>query len=428
MNIIERGKQFLQSLVQLASRRVWDWRCCPRCGDTLTCKWGSYQRHPWFLGGRERVRVQRHRCHQCQATYSEHSALLIKGSWYGREVHRYAIDQWQHVGSSLRRTAEVARSWLGKQERWQLWRPLDPPPERERCYLSASTVHRWLDAAGRQAQQGVVGQLAGVPTSGQVGTDGLWARLRGGTKQVVLALVDSVSGLVWPPVVVEGEENSQSWAAVFGRAKEAGLDLDELHGVTSDGAKGLIGYLNQQLGWVNQQRCVFHLWRNLAGELAAVVKLRTQGLVGAVARKVGQQVRQEWVALIRGVWDAPSGAAAQAALVKLAAQAQGQGLVQFIGEHLEAALVYRLGFNQGLGRVSPEWCWRDFRLRLSRGRNHGSSRRLERAALVWAVYRNFTPAQWRCERKRQYRRPGRSPLDMAGVPTQGVSYLDALGV
>lgn len=427
MNIIDRGQRFLHSLRDLFERKAWEWRRCPRCGDSLTCKWGSYERRPWCFEGRKRVRVQRHRCRRCQATYSESSALLVRGSWYAREVHRSAIDHWQHLGSSLRRSAEVMRSWLGRQERWQLWRPWDAVAG-ERCYLSASTVHRWLDGAGQRARQGVAGQLAGVPTSGQVGTDGLWARLRGGAKQVVLGLVDSVSGLVWPPVVVQGEEKAETWGQLFRRAQAAGLDLDQLRGVTSDGAKGLVGYLNQGLGWVNHQRCVFHLWRNLAGELAQVVKQGTEGLVGKAARKLGRQVRKEWVALIRGVWDAPSMAAAQEALTQLAARPGGKGLAKFVEEHLEAALVYRLGFNQGLGRGNPEWCWRDFRLRLSRGRNHGSPQRLERAALVWAIYHNFTPAQWRSERKRRYRRPGLSPLEMAGATPQGVSYLDALEV
>lgn len=421
MNIIERGQQFLQSLARLVNRRAWEWRRCPRCGDSLTCKWGSYQRHPWFFDGRKSVPVQRHWCHQCKITYSEHSALLVGGSWYAREVHRYAIDHWQHVGSSSRRTAELVRSWLGRQERWKLWRPLDAePPEGERCHLGASTVHRWLDRAGRKAKEGVQKQLQGVPTSGQMGTDGLWARLRGGTKQVVLALVDSVSGLVFPPVVVAGEESTKAWEQLFLRAQEAGLDLNELRGVASDGAKGLIGYLNRTLVWVNHQRCVFHLWRNLASELAKAT--------AAVAERGRKQVRKELVALLRRVWDAASGPAAQEALARLAAHPQGKGLAGAIADHLEAALVHRLAFNAGLMRVSPEWCWRDFRLRLSHGRNHGSTERLERAALVWAIYHNFTPAQWRSERKRKYRRAGRSPLAMAGVPPGAVSYLDGLEV
>jgi hypothetical protein len=56
------------------------------------------------------------------------------------------------------------------------------------------------------AQARLSGQLSGVAYSGTVGADGLWARLRGDAKRVVLQLVDNVSGLIWPPVVVEGVE------------------------------------------------------------------------------------------------------------------------------------------------------------------------------------------------------------------------------
>ena len=131
------------------------------------------------------MRVQRHKCQRRGAdgktfTYSEQSALLVRGSWYAREVHRFSIDLWQHGRSSLRRTAEFTRSLIARQERWLLWRPLDAePPEAEECHLAASTLRRWLDGAGKEAQKTVKGQLDGVPSSGQVGADGLWARLRG---------------------------------------------------------------------------------------------------------------------------------------------------------------------------------------------------------------------------------------------------------
>jgi hypothetical protein len=289
-------------------------------------------------------------------------------------------------------------------------------------------VQRWLARAGLKAKASVPEQLKGVSMSGQVGTDGLWARLRGRSKKVVVVLVDSVSGLVLPPVVVAGEESSGAWEQLFLRAQQAGLKLEELRGVTSDGAKGLMAYLEVGLWWVDHQRCVFHLWRNLAGELAALLREATRGLSREVARVVRQQVRREWVALVRGVWDAPTLVAAQEALAKLAPPPGGKGLARAIAEHLEEALVYLSACNQGLVRVSPEWCWRDFRLRLSRGRNQGSESRLERAALVWGIYHNFTPAQERSERKRKYKRGGLSPLAMAGAPPGEVSYLDALGV
>lgn len=429
MNIIDRAKAFVQSLRDLAHRSAWDWRRCPYCGDCLTHKHGTYIRRPWFLDGRRIVRVQRHFCQHCRRTYSERSALLIRGGWYAREVRRLGIDHWRHAGSSLRRTAEMVRSWLGRQERWLLWRPLDSaPPEREHCHLSASSVHRWLDGAGKAAQASVPGQLTGVPCSGQVGVDGLWARLRRGAKRVVLALVDSQSGVVWPPVVVAGEEKGEHWGRLFTRAAAAGLDLDELRGLVSDGSSGLMAYLDRVLVWLNHQRCLWHLWRGLSGELAARTNEVGQGLNGAAATAARRRMRRELVGLLRGVWDAPSKGEARAALAVLAAHRSGAKLAVAVAEHLEEALVHLGAYNRGLVRVGPEWLWRDFRLGLGRGRNHRTDQRLERASLLWAVYRNFTPAQRRSEHKRHYRRPGKSPLAMAGVPPEELSYLDALGV
>jgi transposase-like protein len=429
MNIVERGRGFLQSLRDLATRSAWDWRRCPNCQETLTQKHGTYRRHPWFLEGQREVRIQRHWCLVCRKSYSEQSALLVRGGWYGREVRRCAIDQWQHGGSSVRRTAEMLRSLLGHQERWLLWRPLDPmPSEAKRCHLSASSVERWLDRAGQTAQTTVPGHLSDVTSSGQLATDGLWVRLRGKSKKVVLLITDRASGLIWPPVVAAGEEAAADWQRVFERAKQAGLVLETLRGVTSDGAKGLVSYLGQSLAWVSHQRCVFHLWRNLAGDLAAVVAEAAVGLVGKAAKQARRAARREMVGLIRAVFDAPTHRDAQRAFVCLEAHPWGKGLARRLDEHLDAAMVHLLDYNHGLGRASPEWFWRDFRMRLGHGRNHGSDVRLERAALLFAIYHNFEPSQERSERTRHYRHPGHCPLAVAGLPTTGISYLDALSV
>jgi hypothetical protein len=375
------------------------------------------------------VRVQRHWCYRCGSSYHEESPFLVRGSWYARDVHRFAVDHWQHVGSSLRRTAELIRSLLGRQERWLLWRIFAVEPEdKERCRLGQATVQRWLNRAGIEARRSVPEQLAGVASSGQVGADGLWARLLKRQERVVLALVDTVSGVIFPPVVVSGEDSQRSWARVFRRAHLSGLDIEQLRGVVSDGASGLIGYLGRVLYWVNHQRCVFHLWRNLGGELSARANEAATGLAGAAARAVKKRVRSELICLLGAVLDAPNYADAEAALIKLREHALGGELARMVEEHLDAATVYLSEFNQGLARVSPEWYWRDFRLRLSHGRNHRTDERLERAALVFAIYRNFTPAQERSERKRRYRHPGMSPLAVAGAPPGEVSYLDALAV
>jgi hypothetical protein len=356
----------------------------------------------------------------------------VRGGWYAREVKRSAIDHWQHLGASTRRTAEVLRSWLGRQERWQVWRPLDPAPaDAAACHLSASTVERWLNQAGATAKAEVAEQLAGVESSGQVATDGLWARLRGGTKRVVLALVDNVTGVVWPPVVVAGEGTAAAWGTLFARAEQAGLVLSELRGIASDGATGLESYRRRALPWVSHQRCVFHLWRGLKGALTAAVATAAAvaaALGNAAAQRAGTQARQTLVGLIRAVYDASTEAEAQAALARLAAHELGQSLAELVALQLDAALIHLCGYNQGLGRASPEWLWRDFRLRSSHGRNHGAEQRLERAALLWAIHHNFEPAQDRSERKRKYRHPGQAPLALAGLPPGDISYLDALAV
>lgn len=429
MNIIERAKRFRQSLQSLANRTAWDWIQCPNCGGTDTNKWGFYARHPWFLVGRREVKVQRHRCKSCKKTYSETSPWLKRGSWYAREVHRCAIDHWLHGGTSLRRTAEFLRSWLGKQERYLYWCPLlKRPPQEESCHLAASTVHRWLDEAGVKAEESVEGQLEGIADTTTAGVDGLWAKLRGGRKRVALMLRDSVTGLIFPPVIAKGEESAAGFRKLFARCEEAGLNLEQLRGVTSDGAKGLLSYMKKGLYWVHHQRCVWHLWRNLRKPLAEAAALASEGLEEEAAKCKRREVRQELGQLIHNVLDACSYAQAEEALEALRHHPYGAAIAYRLNLHLDAILVYSLNYFQGLQRVTPEWCWRDFRLRLSHGRNHGSEQRLERAVLLWAVYHNFTPAQERRERKRHYRHPGLSPLAVAGFPHQDISYLDALEV
>jgi hypothetical protein len=382
-------------------RTTWDGRRCPTCGDTLTQKWGSYRRAPSFLDDRKVIVVPRHWRSRCRTTSSERSAVRVRGGWSSREVRRRALDRGQPVGRAVRAIAEDLRSRLGHPERWLLWRPLDPvPASAATCHLSASSVQRWLDAAGRQAQATVPDQLRDVPSLGQLATDGLWARLRGESRRVVLLSADGVTGVIWPPVVVAGEAAAEQWQRVFARAQQAGLILEQIRGVTSDGARGLASYLATTLIWVSHQRCVFHLWRTLTGELTARGNEAAVGLVGEVAKHVRRQARRELVGLIRAVFDAPTHLDAQRAFARLAAHRGGKGLARLIDEHLDAALVHRLEDNQGRVRTNPEWLWRDFRRRVSHRRNHGTDVRLERAALLFAIYHNFEPAQERREHTR----------------------------
>lgn len=310
-----------------------------------------------------------------------------------------------------------------------MWRPWERPVEGpEACRLHHSTLHRWLDRAGRKAQESVPGQLEGLESSGSMGTDGLWARLRGGGKRVVLALLDSATGLIRGVVVTTGEESAAHWQRLFERAREMGLSLDKVNGLTSDGAQGLLSYLRGALSWVHHQRCVWHFWRSLAADLAKAAAQAAKGL-GKEAGKVAREAAsKELTALLHAVIDAHTHEQAGKALAKLRAHRFGAVLAKKVNEQLDRLLYPLLSCHQGLVRIAPEWLWRDFRLRLSHGRNHGSAERLERAALLWAIYHNFTPAQRRRERKRHYKHPGQSPLEVAGGAPGEISYLDALGV
>lgn len=80
-------------------------------------------------------------------------------------------------------------------------------------------------------------------------------------------------------------------------------------------------------------------------------------------------------------------------MLRLSVHPQGSGLARRLRDVQDEALMHLLPEHQGLSRIGPEHPWRDFPLRLSRGRNHSSDQRLERAALLWAVHHDFTPAQ-----------------------------------
>jgi len=170
------------------------------------------------------------------------------------------------------------------------------------------------------------------------------------------------------------------------------------------------------------------VWRNLGRELRHIVAQASQGMEGETAKQFRQQLRDELVRLIHAVIDVSSYTQGEQALELLKAHAWGGPVMQILNAQLDGILAHLVDYYRGLQRVSPEWYWRDFRLRLSRGRNHRSDERLERAALVWAICRNFTPAQRRSEHKRRYRYPGQSPLQVAGAAPGNISYLDALGV
>ena len=135
-------------------------------------------------------------------------------------------------------------------------------------------------------------------------------------------------------MVVEGEEGEAPWHQVFDRARQAGLKVDQLRGVTSDRARGLLAYLRRALSWVQHQSCVWHVWRNLGRELASAAAQAAEGLAEEAAKQVRESVRRELVVLVRGVLDAHSYEAAEQALATLRGHPQGAR----IGAHPQRAV------------------------------------------------------------------------------------------
>jgi len=85
MNIVERGRAHLQSLVPLSWRT--EWKHCPTCGGSHTNCWGGYKRHPWFLDGRLGVCAAAHVLRVSQDLLGAAGAAggaQGRGSWYGR--------------------------------------------------------------------------------------------------------------------------------------------------------------------------------------------------------------------------------------------------------------------------------------------------------------------------------------------------------
>ena len=117
--------------------------------------------------------------------------------------------------------------------------------------------------------------------------------------------------------MAKGEESEGPWRRLFERAQRAGLDLDAVLGVTSDGALGLLAYLRRGLGWVQHQRCVWHLWRNLSGEMSRAASRAAAGLTGEDAESARQQARAELTGLIHEIMDAKSYQQAEAGLATL---------------------------------------------------------------------------------------------------------------
>jgi len=422
LDLIAEAKAFVRRLLTPP-----DPRRCPTCGSNLTKKNGGYRRSPRDLGGLRTVRMQRHYCHTCRGTYSEPRPDIAPHAWYTRRVQRKFIDLYTTIGGSLRRDAEWLTAEItgrGRTFGWDVlarcswWeRGPEPAPEIE---LSHTTGWRWVQAAGAQWQSHDK-PYASLRQSGLVAADATYVQVRG-VWTAILGIVDGITRLTFGPFRLTSAESDAEIERAFDLAAAAGLDLERIRVLLSDGAAGFREFLARCLHWAAHQRCLFHLWRN----------------VWPIITRYGAAAGQDWATALKlalaAVWDAGRRAEAEVALRLLVSvfgsQAIAQEAVRIVEETFEQAMTH---LTAGMAEVSRstavcEWVWRYYKERVRQMGGFMSADGCTNFTALWGLALNFRRYQRRKERLRQYKHPGQCPLELAGAMVHGVTWLDAVGL
>ena len=345
---------------------------------------------------------------------------------YGREVHRKALDMYFHLGASLRCVAEWLRGEVapgaGRSRHWRPWADSaagDEPGAR----LSHVSIWRWEMAAGRRARTRRLERAwSGVMVfCGAVVADATAVCIRG-LWHSVHTLHDAVSR-----VSMQLERLTETGEAYLaGRFRvwlsQWGLTWQQVSVLVTDGAGVYYGVLNMVLRRARQQRCLFHLWRNLLPDIRSYAG-RTEPVAGLFVRFT-----------LKALFAAPNLKTAYVCL---------EDVERTFGHVLDLAGVLRT-----VRRTLPElWAVvqvttlaiertngvaeRFFRRLKQRTRRMGNFMSPDAADCfleAWSVYVNFEPYQMRRERKRRYRYPGQSPLLIGQAHVEGLCWLDALEI
>lgn len=243
--------------------------------------------------------------------------------------------------------------------------------------LSHTTGWRWLQAAGEHWRRGRKA-YAEVPQSGVVASDATYVRIRG-VWTAILGVVDGVHRTLFGLFPLQSEESDEEIEGAFEEAARAGLDLEALRAFLSDGAAGFREFLARCLYWVQHQRCIFHLWRNVL----------------PIVRRYAAVAGKEWAkglkVCIAAVWNAGSRAEAEVALrllqVVYGAEPVAQEAVRIVQETFEQAMAHVAGGIAGLGRTINvcEWVWRYYKERVGQMGGFMSREGCANFNAVWGV-------------------------------------------
>ncbi len=421
MNMVQRGREFVQSLLQGG-----DPRQCPYCGYRMTKKHGHYTRTVRLLGGAQQVDVPRHWCHRCRKTYSVTDRRWVRSARYGREVQRKALDLYFYVGASWRQATEWLRGevvpGLGRSQHWQPWQPV-AAPNQAGAHLSHVSLWRWGQQAGVRAQQHEQrGAWQGVGQfSGAVVADATGVCIRGLGYSVHL-LVDAVHRVSMQLTRLEQE----SEAYLAGRFRlwlqQWGLRPQQVRVLISDGANVYYAVLGQVLRQADHQRCRFHLWRNLLPVLRAYQD------------RAGEQAGRFVRFLLKALFALPTLEEAYSALEDiertLADVPELADLLRTVRRTLPdlwATTEVGLAVSEQTSNLA-ERSFRKLKQRIRRMGNFMSLSGADHFLAAWLVFANCDPYQFRRERKRRYRYPGHSPLAIAQADLTSLTWLDLLQV
>lgn len=419
MNIIEQAKDFVNRLLY-----PHDPRRCAHCQQRMTKKNGTREVTIRDLDGVRKERHQNWWCHLCQRTYYVPDPRREKGARYTRRVKRKGLDMYLHLGGSLRGVVEWLRSEMNPgTERARVWDPLSKRKNGPEVKLSHTSLWHWLQEAGEKAQKKRLGgwYQGLIRFSGALVADGTGVKIRGVSVPLHL-ICDAVSRVGMRIGRLAEESNMAIRGQFWALLRDWGLKVAEIKVLISDGAKGYRYALDGILRKARQQRSIFHLWRNI---LPAIRSFEAEG---------GEERAQQFIAGVKAIWNAENLAMAQQGLASLK-ERWGQVLdleeaLALIEKTLAEAMTHTLGMVEGIGRTSnvAERFFRRYKQRVRRMGCFMSLGGCDHFNAVWEVYSNFEPYQMRQERKKHYRYPGLCPFEVGGVKTQGVTWLDAVGI
>lgn len=435
MTIVAHAISFLTGLIRPPRRPV-----CPRCGSGVWKRSGSYQRGRRCLDRLEtKVHVQRYQCKSCGGTWSEKPPWLAPKKWYGRDVIRMSLDLAMDCTTSWRELTGLVQAILtdaGRALRWAPW--CKPKPGAEGVKLAHTTVWRWFQEAGHRAQEKVTTRDRYQELfSGVLATDESWGWLKGIVDGVgrkvgfgVQVLVDGQTRLVLRLRRLRGESEEDLRVGIEELAQR-GIGLEALRAWLSDGLRTYEAVLEMlNLSQLPRQRSVFHLWRNLAGELKIYAEERS--------KEQAEQLRKA----IRGVWDAQSEREAVVALMALVRRYGNDPLagktVWLLRSTFKEAMLHLKGIVPDLARTSgvAEWVWHFYKRRLRLLQCFMSGGGADSFLDLYELYLNFHRYQIRKERKRLYPYPGKCPLEIAGASIEvevggrrvAATWMDALHI